>query len=125
MFHPKVSVLVGSGNLTFGGWGGNLETVEHLHPSFAPDAIADVADFFDLLTLSDTIITDAASACAELAAALRLSIGAIRPTGSIRLVHSVGGTIAADIARYAGELGGATQLRVWEVAERVSADRTG
>ena len=42
--HPKVSVLaqkddahllVGSGNLTFSGWGGNLEVIEHLHPSFA------------------------------------------------------------------------------------------
>jgi phosphatidylserine/phosphatidylglycerophosphate/cardiolipin synthase-like enzyme len=40
-FHPKVSVfsgkdecqlLVGSGNLTFNGWGGNFEILEHLHP---------------------------------------------------------------------------------------------
>ena len=43
VFHPKLSVflgdedahlLVGSGNLTFGGWGGNFELVDHLHPSF-------------------------------------------------------------------------------------------
>lgn len=43
-FHPKISVLwdeeechvlVGSGNLTFNGWGGNVEFLEHLHPSFA------------------------------------------------------------------------------------------
>ena len=47
-FHTKVSVLsaadechllVGSGNLTFGGWGGNYEVLEHLHPAFAADAI--------------------------------------------------------------------------------------
>jgi hypothetical protein len=40
VFHPKVSafvgtdnahVLIGSGNLTFGGWGGNLEVAEHFH----------------------------------------------------------------------------------------------
>lgn len=119
VFHPKLSVLigdvdahllVGSGNLTFGGWGGNLEAVDHLHPSFAADAIADAADFFDLITLADNIVTDAAAECAALAAALRGSIGAARRTGAIRLVHSVGGTIAADIERLAGELGGATRL---------------
>jgi hypothetical protein len=57
VFHPKISVfsgkedchlLVGSGNLTFNGWGGNCEVLEHLHPSFAADAFADAADFFDL-----------------------------------------------------------------------------
>src|ERR1700676_3403025 len=64
VFHPKISVLsgenechllVGSGNLTFGGWGGNYEVLEHLHPSFAADAINDVADFFDLLSTADRI----------------------------------------------------------------------
>ena len=61
VFHPMISVLgadhdchllVGSGNLTFGGWGGNFEVIEHLHPSFAADAIFDAADRFD--RLSDT-----------------------------------------------------------------------
>jgi hypothetical protein len=46
-FHPKLlsvtskddaHLVIGSGNLTFGGWGSNLECVEHLHPSFAADA---------------------------------------------------------------------------------------
>ena len=45
-FHPKILLLankddvhlvVGSGNLTFSGWGRNLECFEHLHPSFAAD----------------------------------------------------------------------------------------
>lgn len=57
VFHPKISVLiadsqchllVGSGNLSFGGWGGNLEVLEHLHPTFV-DAVLDAADFFDCL----------------------------------------------------------------------------
>lgn len=61
VFHPKISVLssaddchvlVGSGNLTFGGWGGNCEILEHLHPTFAADAIADAADFFELMPVS-------------------------------------------------------------------------
>jgi hypothetical protein len=55
VFHPKLTVLaamdechllVGSGNLTFGGWGGNCENLEHLHPSFAASAIADAAYSF-------------------------------------------------------------------------------
>src|ERR1700728_4118833 len=61
VFHPKISVLtdndeshllVSSGNLTFGGWGGNCEVLEHLHPSFAADAIADAAEFFELISVT-------------------------------------------------------------------------
>ena len=63
-FHPKISVLsdqdechllVGSGNLTFNGWGGNIEVLEHLHPSFAADAIADTAEFFELLPVTERV----------------------------------------------------------------------
>src|SRR5260370_4036635 len=64
VFHPKITVmsaaeechlLVGSGNLTFGGWGGNCEVLEHLHPSFAADAIEDAANFFDLISVTERI----------------------------------------------------------------------
>src|ERR1043166_3247760 len=64
VFHPKISVfsgrddchlLVGSGNLTFGGWGANFEVLEHLHPSFAADAFADAADFFERLSLNGRV----------------------------------------------------------------------
>lgn len=64
VFHPKISVfaageechlLVGSGNLTFGGWGGNCEVLEHLHPSFAADAVEDAASFFELMAITDRI----------------------------------------------------------------------
>src|ERR1035437_1763966 len=57
-FHPKLMPLtspqeahlvVGSGNLTFGGWGSNLECVEHLHPGVAADAFDDAADFLESL----------------------------------------------------------------------------
>jgi hypothetical protein len=73
VFHPKISVLsaeddchllVGSGNLTFGGWGGNFEVIEHLHPSFAADAIEDAADFFDHLALADRVRHGATDRCA-------------------------------------------------------------
>ncbi|WP_340318053.1 phospholipase D-like domain-containing protein [Rhizorhabdus argentea] len=121
VFHPKMSVfagiddahlLVSSGNLTFGGWGGNLELTEHLHPSFAADAFDDAADFFQLLTLSDRIRTEAGTACQKLADTLRQATRGASRTGNIRLVHSVGGPIADDIARFADELGGARRITI-------------
>ncbi|MER8643205.1 hypothetical protein [Mesorhizobium sp. M1252] len=121
VFHPKISVfataedahlLVGSGNLTFGGWGGNLELVEHLHPSFAADAVDDAADLFELLSISDYIRTEAGPACIRVAESLRAANRAATKTGDVRLVHSVGGSIAAEIQRFADELGGALQITV-------------
>lgn len=71
-FHPKISaltsedechLLVGFGNLTFGGWGANFEVLEHLHPSFAADAIEDAADFFDQLSESNRVRHGAEALC--------------------------------------------------------------
>lgn len=56
VFHPKVTyfrgpdvALVGSGNLTGPGWGGNLEVLDTLDGKSAPDATRDVRRFFDQL----------------------------------------------------------------------------
>jgi hypothetical protein len=82
-FHPKISVLsdkdechvlVGSGNLTFNGWGGNIEVQEHLHPSFAADAIGDMAEFFELLPVTERVRLGAGEDCAAIAADLRRSV---------------------------------------------------
>ncbi|MBI2689662.1 MAG: hypothetical protein HYX27_25410 [Acidobacteria bacterium] len=73
VFHPKISVLAGiddchviagSGTLTFGGWGGNCEVLEHLHPSFAADAIADIAAFFESLSATGRVRRCAGDQCA-------------------------------------------------------------
>lgn len=121
VFHPKLSIfagiddahlLVSSGNLTFGGWGGNLELTEHLHPSFAADAFDDAADFFELLTLSDRIRTEAGTACSKLAETLRTATRGLKRNGEIRLIHSVGGSIAAEMARHADDLGGARRITI-------------
>lgn len=121
VFHPKLSIfagvddahlLVGSGNLTFGGWGGNLELSEHLHPSFAADAFDDAADFFELLTLSDRIRTEAGSACLKLAETLRTATRGAPRSGGIRLLHNVGGSIAADLGAFVDDLGGARHITV-------------
>lgn len=120
-FHPKIGVFsgdddchitIGSGNLTFGGWGGNAEVIEHLHPSFAADAFDDLADMLELLTISEQIRTGAADSLLSVAQEIRRgAIGAAR-TGNIRVVHSVGGSIAGAITAVADELGGATGLTV-------------
>ena len=94
VFHPKISVLcdaeechllVGSGNLTFGGWGGNCEILEHLHPSFAPDAIEDAANFFDLIPVTERIRQFADQECAAIATELRRSIQGKARNENIRL----------------------------------------
>lgn len=119
VFHPKISVfcggdechvLVGSGNLTFGGWGGNCEVLEHLHPSFAADAFEDAATFFDLMTVTERLRYSAADHCAAIAADLRKAIQGKPRNGDIRLFHSLDASIAEQIAATVGDLGGAVRM---------------
>jgi hypothetical protein len=121
VFHPKISVLrgdddchllIGSGNLTFGGWGGNFEVLEHLHPSFAADAILDTADFFERLSDTGRIQHGAADHCHAIADELRSAIGAHPRNGDIRLYHSLDGAIAEKVAQAVQDLGGAQRLIV-------------
>lgn len=121
VFHPKISVfsggeechlLVGSGNLTFGGWGGNCEVLEHLHPSFAADAFTDTADFFEQLSNNSRIRHGARDHCAATASDLRRAVQGNTSNGSIRLIHNLERSIAEQMIQYADELGGATQLVV-------------
>lgn len=121
VFHPKMSVLssldechvlVGSGNLTFGGWGGNCEIVEHLHPSFAADAIADVADFFEPLTVSDRVRHGTTTHCLAIAADLRRAVKGRQRNGNIRVFHNLDQSLTEQIAQTAAELGGAVRLVV-------------
>ena len=118
-FHPKISVLsaggechllVGSGNLTFGGWGGNFEVIEHLHPSFAADAFDDVANFFELLAVADRIRHGVANRCSAIVDDLRASTRGRSRTGQIRLFHSLDGAISQKLAQVAEDLGGAVRL---------------
>lgn len=120
-FHPKISafvaqgdahLLVGSGNLTFGGWGGNLECIDHLHTSFAADAFDDAARFYESLSSDSAIRFDAKAKCDELAAALRAAVGSTRRSGRVRLAHSLGRSIAEQIAEACDGLGGAERLTI-------------
>lgn len=120
-FHAKLTALVakddahlviGSGNLTAGGYGGNLECAEHLHPSFAADAFDDVAGFLEALGTTDTARHAAVELCGSVADELRrLATGAAR-TGTIRAVSSLEGSIIDQLVGFADELGGARKLTI-------------
>lgn len=119
VFHPKITalsadndchLLVGSGNLTFGGWGGNLEAVEHLHPSFAADAFDDTAEFFELLASKPGIRHDAGQTCEAIANDLRGAAVGGRRNGDIRLLHNLDGAVGDKLVEFVEDLGGATRL---------------
>jgi hypothetical protein len=121
IFHPKIGVflsdddchvVVGSGNLTFAGWGQNCEVIEHLHPTFAADAIADTADFFESLALTDSAEHDAEDLMIQISEEIRGSIGASERPGRIRMIHSLERSIEDQIIGFVGDLGGATSLAV-------------
>jgi len=118
-FHAKVSsfvsdddchLLVGSGNLTFGGWGGNLELFVHLHPSFAADAFHDAANFFEYLSIADSVRMRRSDGLEPLVAALRRAAANGKQNGNVRMLNSLEGPIADQIGAIADELGGARRL---------------
>lgn len=121
VFHPKVSVLadgaechllVGSGNLTFNGWGGSCEILEHLHAGFAPQALADAAGFFEGLSDTTRVRQSAGVQCAAIAADLRKAAGAAGKGGGIRFIHNLNASLEEQIAQFADDLGGAKRLAV-------------
>jgi hypothetical protein len=122
VFHAKISalisddgchLLIGSGNLTFGGWGGNFEVCEQIHPSFAADAISDASEFFEYLAVADGRFRHGAGEhCSAIAEDLRSAIRGRALTGDIRLLHSLDGPISEKLAQQIEGLGGATRLVV-------------
>lgn len=119
VFHPKVSVftsadechvLVGSGNLTFGGWGGNCEVLEHLHPGFAIDAIADTADFFERICDNPRVKHAAPAHCTAIATDLRRFVQGRAGKNDVRLIHNLDYSITEQVAAAADDLGGGRRL---------------
>jgi hypothetical protein len=119
VFHAKVTalvgdgechLLVGSGNLTFGGWGGNFELFEHLHSGSSGDAIRDTSDFFDGLADGLRARHGAQSECRDLAAMLRQTVEGVKGDGTIRLFHNLRRSILDQISELVADLGGATRL---------------
>lgn len=119
-FHPKFVLLdgdggprliVGSGNLTFGGWGSNLELFEMLGPATHPAAFADMANFLEALATSPRLDFPNAEVAASWSTTLRASVA---PSGSdaVRIVHSVYRPIADQLVDMANAAGGARGLLV-------------
>lgn len=119
VFHPKLSVLssedechllVGSGNLTFGGWGGNFEVFEHLHSEFAADAIRDAADFFSSLADTPRVRHGARPQCLETADSLSESVAGRASSGKIRLIHNLQRSILDQVSEFVEDLAGAQRI---------------
>lgn len=118
-FHPKFVLLdgedgprliIGSGNLTFGGWGRNLELCEVLSPTLAPAAFADMADFLETLATTPRLDFPGYEVAASWAAALRRLPAPLN--NEIRILHSVERPIADQLVEMAAAAGGATGLLV-------------
>jgi hypothetical protein len=122
-FHPKLMTLlgkndahlvIGSGNLTFGGWGLNLECAEHLHYSFAADAFSDTAGFLAALCSSEYLVGglthQTRQECEDVSEQLRSFAKSGRQVGRVHVLHNLSESLASQITRFAEELGGATAL---------------
>lgn len=118
-FHPKIGAFIGadealitlgSGNLTFGGWASNLETVEVLHPGFASRAFEDVAGLFARLADHPHIRHAAADVCGDLSSDLSSVARGGTDRGGLRVLHSLGSGIGPQVVELADELGGCTRL---------------
>lgn len=135
IFHPKLMVLdgdagprvvIGSGNLTFRGWGGNIEVAEFLNPGGAPQALVDVADFLDRLSAASRATGGLASERDPVPAGLSASCrsATVRPGqggGTLRVLHSLDRPIADQVADAVAELGGASSLLVVSPFLRLAA----
>jgi hypothetical protein len=118
IFHPKVILLtgsdgpraiIGSGNITFNGWGGNLELLDYIAPTDS-EALRDLADFLEQIQRSPRVhamwpdLSRFISACRT----------ADQKTGDgqTRVLHSLEHSIADQIVGFAAELGGAISATV-------------
>ncbi len=120
-FHPKLVVLtspteahliISSGNLTFGGWGSNLECVEHIHAGVSAAALNDAAEFLELLASADTVRQNAEGQCKELAGVLRKFASKGAQTRRVRILHNLAQPIFDQLAEMAADLGGAEHLTI-------------
>lgn len=123
-FHPKIMILdgpdgpratVGSGNLTFGGWGHNVETMDLLVPGLAPAAFEDLADLLEWIKLS---VEDGTVTSSSRPSIIDAMIHTCRKAGRVsgdrrtRLLHTFEGPIVNQLASQADALGGATEVTV-------------
>ena len=99
-------LLVGSGNVTFGGHGRNAEVFEALTPDTDPVAFTDFADYLDVLGLRDDIQIARTEWIDDFAARARRAAerGSGEKSGA-RLVHCLEAPIAGQLSNIISESG--------------------
>jgi hypothetical protein len=122
VFHPKIGILiddhgtvratVGSGNLTFGGWGYNTELVEVLNPDRDSKCFEDLADFIDALGSQRERV--AAERMPDLSLFSETCRRAARGgrAGDARVLHTMFEPLDEQLANMAADAGGAVSLTV-------------
>lgn len=115
IFHPKLVhlearegedlLLVGSGNLTFPGHGGNVEVLEVLRPSRHASAFRQAADYFDELANTRRVHLPDQPLASKAAERLRTVAAMGRDEESVRFIHSLNTSGFAQFAQAATDLG--------------------
>jgi hypothetical protein len=127
IFHPKFAylwsredneddvLLVGSGNLTFGGYGRNVEVFEVLQESTAPLAFDDFAGFLGALLKRSDLDTPRPSVIGDTLGRLqkRARRRASLPRTAVRLLHSVNAPILNQFLPIAKRSMPVKELVVW------------
>jgi hypothetical protein len=121
VFHPKCTylhgpegdlLLVGSGNVTFGGWGRNIEVLEVLDSAQSPSAFAAFAEFLDAVRQRTDILMGTHEWTTVYAELARVAARGAPSEGNPGLVHSVVSPIADQLVAFASAHGGARTLTV-------------
>ena len=98
VFHPKCiylagpdedALLVGSGNLTFGGFGRNLEVLDTFSSKRTPDLFTEFADFLSALRSRSDFECPDMTWCTKFEVRARTAGGRRTESPTIRLIHSV------------------------------------
>ena len=122
VFHPKCSYLsgpegdllmVGSGNLTFGGFGRNVEVMEMFHSSNSPEMFTAFGEFLRVLNAREDFLNPD-SRWIETFSKLALKAGAGSTHANLekpRLVHCVEKSVAELLESVFVESGGASWLK--------------
>lgn len=103
---PEDLLLVGSGNVTYPGHGGNIEVLEVLRPLASPRAFLQAAGFFDALARGDKVQIPDTNALVRTAARMRAVAKDLPDDGKTQFIHSLAVSGKQQMLEAAGRIGG-------------------
>jgi hypothetical protein len=125
VFHPKIGLFadkdgevratVGSGNLTFGGWGYNNEVLEVLRPGRDSSCFSGLADLIEAIQKEakpDGFLECLRPPDLHSFVTLACKASLVAGVGTGRLLHTMAGPLTDQIAALVQELGGAEEITV-------------